>query len=404
MKHILFISDNFYPEPNATANRLYDHARTWVSNGYQVSILTSVPNFPKGKVFQGYRNKWRQIEHIDGIKVIRIKSYIAANKGFLKRILDYMSFAIHAGLQGLFIQKPDMVIGTSPQPFQMFSAWFVARLKRKPFIFELKDLWPESIVAVGAMSKKNLLLQFFGWAIKRMYYAADVIVSVTDSFKAELINKQHINPEKIIICKNGIKANTLEVTVEADVLRTKYRLQHKFVVGYIGTIGMAHSVDTIIQAAKKNTDAAIHFIIMGAGAFAEDIENAANQLDNVTFINSGSRQDAINILNMLDASIVHLRNTPLFKTVIPSKIFEAMALGKPILMGVKGESREIVIDQARAGLAFEPQNPESLNKAITVMQTQAFDKNKPIEFVRENFDREKIAIKMLEEISAKLGK
>ena len=175
-------------------------------------------------------------------------------------------------------------------------------------------------------------------------------------------------------------------------------------VGYIGTIGMAHSVDTIIQAAKKNTDAAIHFIIMGAGAFAEDIENAANQLDNVTFIKSGSRQDAINILNMLDASIVHLRNTPLFKTVIPSKIFEAMALGKPILMGVKGESREIVIDQARAGLAFEPQNPESLNKAITAMQTQAFDKNKPIEFVRENFDREKIAIKMLEEISAKLGK
>ena len=402
--HILFISDNFYPESNASANRLYDHARVWVKNGYQVTVLTSAPNFLHGKVFEGYKNKWRCFENIEGIKVIRIKSFIAENKGAFKRIVDYASFALHAAFQGLFIQKVDIIMATSPQPFPIFSAWFVAKCRRKPFIFELRDLWPESVLAVEAMNKRNILLRFFGWAMKRMYRSANIIVPVTDSFKKFLIHHENIAAAKIIVAKNGININAMVPTIDRDNLREKYTCQDKYLVGCIGTIGMAHSVDTIIQAAKKNTDAAIHFIIMGAGAFAEDIENAANQLDNVTFIKSGSRQDAINILNMLDASIVHLRNTPLFKTVIPSKIFEAMALGKPILMGVKGESREIVIDQARAGLAFEPQNPESLNKAITAMQTQAFDKNKPIEFVRENFDREKIAIKMLEAISAKLGK
>ena len=398
MKHILFISDNFHPESNALANRLYDHAKTWVSNGYRVTILTCVPNFPKGEVFDGYKNKWRQIDCIDGITVIRIKSYIAANKGALKRILDYMSFALHAAIQGLFVKKPDIIIGTSPQPFPVFSAWFVARVKRKPFVFELRDLWPESIIAVDAMGKQNRLLRFFAWAIKQMCKSADVIVSVTDSFKKILVEEESIHIDKIIVCKNGIKASEIQVTEASRELREKYQLQEKFLVGYIGTIGMAHSVHSILQAAKENSDPSVHFIIMGSGAYADEIKDQCDKFDNVTFIDSGNRQDALNITNMLDVPIVHLKDTPLFRTVIPSKIFEIMALGKPILMGVKGESREIVIDQAQAGVPFEPENAKSLNNAIKEIHNLEFNSEKFIKFVQTRFDREKTAIRMLKEI------
>lgn len=400
--NILFISENFYPESNALANRLYDHAKIWVKHGHQVTILTCAPNFPKGKVFAGYKNKWRYVETIEGIKVIRIKSYIAENRGLFRRILDYMSFGIHAAIQGLLVKSPDIIIGSSPQPFAVFASYFVAKLKRKPFVFELRDLWPESVIAVGAMGKQNILLRFFAWTIKRMYKFADIIVSVTDSFKKFLVENENISATKIIVCKNGVNLNEISPTVTREFLRSQYKLEGKYVVGYVGTIGMAHSISTIIEAAKTNDDSRVHFIIMGAGAKAETIKQQAEKVENITFVNSGSRQDAINVLNMLDASIVHLKNTPLFKTVIPSKIFEAMALGIPILIGIKGESHRIVIDEAQAGCEFEPQNSHSLNKAIALLQRTPYDPQKSIAFVKQYFNRECIATRMLQEISERI--
>ena len=251
MTHILFISDNFYPESTAAANRLYDHAREWVKNGYKVSIITCAPNFPLGKVFKGYKNKWRQVEYIDGIKVIRIKSYMAANTGFLKRILDFTSFALHAIIQGFFVKKPDIIIGTSPQPFTIFSAWILSKVKRTTFVFELRDIWPDSVLAVDAMKKKNWLLDFFGWSMKKMYQYADIIVSVTDSFKTILVETENIDPSKIIVCKNGVDLEVISITENSEKLKIKYGLKNKYLVGYVGTIGMAHNVAMIIEAAKK---------------------------------------------------------------------------------------------------------------------------------------------------------
>lgn len=401
--HILFISDNFYPESNALANRLYDHAKIWVTLGHQVSVLTCAPNFPRGKVFEGYQNKWRQVEVLDGIQIVRIKSYIAENKGSLKRIIDYMSFALHAAWQGLWVKSPDVVIGTSPQPFPVFSAWFVARLKRKPFIFELRDLWPESVTAVGAMNRSSRLLRFFGWAIEKMYAKADRIIAVTESFKQILVEKHHISSAKIIVCKNGVDPGAIKATASKSALKKQYKLGDKYLVGYVGTIGMAHSVQTIVEAAKLNRHKQIHFVIMGAGAEAEQMERLAQPLQNVTFISSGTRQDALNVLNMLDVAIVHLRNTPLFETVIPSKIFEAMALGKPILMGVRGESRDIVIKQAKAGVAFKPEDPDELNQAIETIQERYYDAQKIKQFVDRHYNREIIAEQMLEAMHNAVG-
>jgi glycosyltransferase involved in cell wall biosynthesis len=394
---ILFITDNFFPESNAPANRTYDHARIWQSLGHEVIILTCAPNFPAGKVFEGYQNAWRTVEKIDGITVIRIKTYIAENKGTLKRMLDYASFGLHAALQGLWVRKPDVIIGTSPQPFSVFAARFISLIKRKPFVFELRDIWPESILAVGAMQKKNMLLNLFEKMITRCYHKATVIVTVTDSFKTYLIHEKKVPSNKIAVFKNGV-STAHAPTVSKEILKKQYGIDHPFVVGYIGTLGMAHGIQTLVDAATLLAHANVQMVLMGDGADAAKIEALAKTQKNITFIKAGDRQTAINVLNMCDASIVHLKNTPLFQTVIPSKIFEAMALGKPILMGVKGESRKIVIEDAHAGIAFEPENSESLRDAVLTCQRQVFDSNAIQTFVREHYDREKIATKMIEKI------
>ena len=155
--HILFLTDNFPPETNAPASRTFEHCREWVKAGHQVTIITCAPNFPKGKVFDGYRNRLWQSEQMEGIRVIRVWSYITKNEGFLKRILDYISFMVSAIIAALFVRKPDIVIGTSPQFFTACAAYVVGAYKRIPFVFELRDLWPESIKAVGAMRSGRVL-------------------------------------------------------------------------------------------------------------------------------------------------------------------------------------------------------------------------------------------------------
>lgn len=394
--HILFIADNFFPESNALANRLFDHARVWVKAGCEVSIITCVPNFPQGKVHSGYKNRWRQIEWLEGIRVVRIKSYVAQNKGTIKRLIDYLSFGLNAFLQGLFEKNIDVVIGSSPQPFAAIAARFVAYLKNKPFIFELRDFWPQSIHAVGAIQSQSIKFTLFSGLMKQTYKAAALIIVVTDSFKYKLINEFNIDPKMIVVFKNGISLS--EITPNIDRLHIRKKLNipaYQFLVGYVGTIGMAHAIEVILSAAEQQQDSTVHYLIMGAGAHACHIRQQCRYMNNVSFVPGGSRQDAINHINALDAAIVHLRKTPLFKTVIPSKIFEIMALGVPILMGVEGESRKIVVNDARAGLEFTPEDPVQLNSAIDNLRGQSYDANAVRQFVVKYYNREKIAHAML---------
>jgi colanic acid biosynthesis glycosyl transferase WcaI len=179
---ILFLTDNFPPERNAPASRTHEHAIRWVRAGHEVTVITTAPNFPEGELLNGYRNRWYSREQIDGIRVIRVKSYITANDGFLKRTLDYMSFMVTGAVAALFQSRPDVLVSTSPQFFCAVAGWFVSRVRRLPWVFELRDLWPSAIVAVGAMRK--------GWSIRMlerlelaMYRAADLIVAVTQGLK-----------------------------------------------------------------------------------------------------------------------------------------------------------------------------------------------------------------------------
>ena len=282
---LLFLTDNFPPEVNAPATRTFEHCREWVKKGVEVTVITCAPNFPEGKVFEGYKNKLYQVENIEGIRVIRIWTYIAANKGFVKRILDYISFMISSFMVGLFI-KADIIIATSPQFFTTISARWLSFWKRKKWIMEVRDIWPESIKAVSAM-KENPAISFFEYLEKRMYKSASKIVVVTDSFKRQLINKHHIDSEKIEVIKNGINLKMFQPQEKDTELLKKLNLEGKFIISYIGTHGMAHALDFVLRTAKKIEEYNnIYFLFIGAGAKKEELVLLKEQLKlkNVTML------------------------------------------------------------------------------------------------------------------------
>lgn len=363
---ILFISDNFPPESNAPAIRTLEHTREWVQAGHDVTVITCVPNFPVGKVYEGYSNSFYQTETIEGVRVVRVWSYITANEGSVRRILDYLSFMVSATLAGLFQPRPDVVIGTSPQLFAAAGAWLVAKLRRRPFVFELRDLWPESILAVGAMRKGFLLTQLERF-VSFLYRQADLMVPVTKAF-ARVLEEEGVPAEQILVVTNGIEPDRHSLTADRAAVRARWSIpEDAFVGGFIGTLGMAHGVGTILEAAAAaRGDDSLHFVIMGNGADREHIKQRAarERLDNVTIIDGQPRQDALNLLGAIDVSLVLLKNTPLFETVIPSKIFEAMEFRKPILLGVRGESADIVVNQSGAGVAFPPEDSAAMLQAL----------------------------------------
>lgn len=399
--HILFLTDNFPPEVNAPASRTFEHCREWVKRGHEVTVITCAPNFPKGKVYDGYKNKLYQTELMDGIRVIRVFTYITANEGFVKRILDYMSFMFSAVPASLFVKKPALVIGTSPQFFTACGAYVVSRLKSIPFIFELRDIWPESVKAVGAMDDSRAI-RFFEHIEMFLYRKADKIVAVTNSFKQTLI-KRGIDGEKIEVVTNGVDLSRFEPREKDQELVQQYNLEGKFSSGYIGTHGMAHALETILETAdmmQQQGNDVFRFLFLGHGAKKQELMDTADAmgLNNVIFIDSVSKEEVARYWSLLDVSIIHLRKTPLFTSVIPSKLFECMGMGIPVLHGVVGESAEIV-KKVGCGIPFEPENSKELFQCLLELQKD----NEKYDRLSQNglagakqFERTVLAGKMLE--------
>lgn len=364
--HILFLTDNFPPEVNAPASRTFEHCREWVRAGHKVTVITCAPNFPTGRLFEGYRNRWFAREIMDGIEVVRVWSYITANEGFLRRSLDYLSFMITATPASLRIRRPDVVVATSPQFFTACAGYLVSRLKKVPFVFELRDLWPESIRAVGAM-KQSFLLDWLEKLELFLYRRAAAVVAVTNAFK-ENLQTRGIDGSKIHIVTNGADITRFQPVQKDRGLVEALGLQGKFVAGYIGTHGLAHVLETLLEAARllqaEGRDD-IHLLFLGDGASKEALMAQAKELAlrNVTFVDSVPKADVVRYWSLLDVSIIHLRKTDLFTKVIPSKLFECMAMGIPVLHGVRGESAQIVECEG-AGLTFEPENAQALHARI----------------------------------------
>ena len=408
--HILFLTDNFPPESNAPASRTFEHCREWVRAGHQVTVITCAPNFPKGKVFDGYRNRLWQQEQMDDIRVIRVWSYITANEGFVKRILDYQSFMLSATLAAPFVHGVDVVVGTSPQFFTACAAFLVSRLKRIPFVFELRDMWPESIKAVGAM-KDSAAIRFLERIEMFLYRKAARIVTVTHAFKSTLM-RRGIDGGKIDVVTNGVDLSHFAPQAKDAALVQQMALQDMFVAGYIGTHGMAHALETLLMAAHtlQQMPAAqnVRLVFLGDGARKAAVvaQAQAMGLRNVLFLDSVSKQQVVRYWSVLDVSVIHLRKTELFGTVIPSKLFECMGMGIPVLHGVAGESAEIV-RREHVGEVFESEDAQQLVDALLRMRDD------PVAFARfqqnglaaaQRYDRKNLALQMLQVLEHTLQK
>lgn len=403
---ILFLTDNFPPETNAPASRTYDHTREWVKAGHEVTIITCVPNFPKGEVYKGYKNKCYQTEYMDGMKVIRVWSYIAENKGFIKRTLDFISFSISSFLAGL-TQKADIIVATSPQFFTALSGRTLSFWKRTPWIMEVRDLWPESIKTVGAM-ENNLFIRYFEWEEAKCYRSARKIVVVTDSFKRTLVGRG-VSAEKIGVVKNGVDNDLFCPTPKDDALIRELGLQNKKIIGYIGTHGMAHKLDFILRCAGnmqgKND---YHFILLGSGAEKHNLLlfKEKHGIDNVTMLDPVPKSEVGRYISILDLALINLKKSALFETVIPSKIFENAAMEIPIIMGVSGEAKEIV-EGYQAGVCFEPENEADFNKKLHMLldHPEVYAQcKKGCRKLAGDFDRKRKALDMLDMVKSAAGK
>lgn len=393
---VLFITDNFPPEVNAPATRTFEHCKEWVKSGVEVTVITCAPNFPQGKVYRGYKNRLVSKETIEGIKVVRVWTYISPNKGKIRRSLDYMSFSLSSFLAGLFI-KTDLIVATSPQILAAVSGRALSFVKRKPWVMEVRDLWPASVALVGGINGGNLLRLLF-WLEIKLYSSAKRIVVVTDSFRENIIEKG-IEAEKISVIKNGVNFDLYKNQPVDFELKSTLGLDGKFVFGYVGTHGLSHSLDFILNCVAKVKEADSHFLFIGSGAKKEELKLQAEQLalQNITFLEPVEKVDVWRYITVIDVMLVPLRRDELFKTVIPSKIFETAAMCTPILLGVDGEARKIIEDY-NAGYYFEPENEEAFLKALQKLKgdkTLYWELQKGCLKLAKDFDRKVLAKKML---------
>lgn len=395
--HILFLSHYFPPEVNAPATRTYEHCRRWVKAGHQVTVITCAPNCPHGKVFDGYKNRWRSEEWVEGIRVVRVWTHIAANKGFFRRILNYLTYMLAAVLHACRERNVDIIVATSPQFFCGWAGVLTKWIKRKPFVLEIRDLWPDSILAVGAM-KKSIVIRFLEQLERWMYATADHIVTVGNDYRRGLVEKG-VAWNRISVVPNGVDVRDFRFSGNREQVRAGYGLQGRFVCGYVGTIGMAHGLEVMLDAAElakaKGCDDVL-FWIVGDGARREDLlaDAARRKLHNVIFAGLLPKAEMPSVINSCDAFLVHLRGAELFSTVLPSKLFEAMALEVPVICGVRGQAQDIV-SESGAGVAMEPDSAEELLDRIEIVRSAGNGSFKARGYLERNFNRDRLAFEML---------
>ena len=406
--HILFLTHYFPPEVNAQASRTYEHAKRWVRDrSVRVTVVTNHPNHPRGILYPGYANNWISRETIDGIAVRRVKTFLAANAAVVRRTLNYLFFMIAAVVGAAPVKDVDVVVATSPQFFCAVAGWATSRLKRKPFVFELRDLWPESIVTVGAMKRSRTVrllekLELF------LYRQASLIVAVTDSFRDNLVSRG-IPTEKIIVIKNGADLEFFQPRPKPEELAKQIGADDKFVAAYIGTVGMAHAVRTIVEAAELlRSEPDILLLVIGEGAEKNNVQQlaATKQLTNIKILPAVNKATIREYYALTDLNLVTLRDQPLFLTVIPSKIFEIMAMGRPILSSVHGEARRI-LEAAGAAQFVAPENAQELAVAILELRGNRARLRQMGEsgrmFVEREYNRDRLAAHYLRELRTRFA-
>jgi colanic acid biosynthesis glycosyl transferase WcaI len=406
---ILFVSQYFPPEVCAPANRTYEFSREWARLGHDVTVLTAFPHHPRGVKQPGDRWALTRRERVDGIEVIRTYVYATANKGIFRRMMSYASFMTSAVAIGRWrLSRPDVVVATSPQLLCACAGYAIARSLRAPFVFEVRDLWPESILAVEAM-KRNFVVRRLQDVARFLYARSDRIITVGDGYRRQIHRRYGVAMERMDVVTNGIDTDLFEPGVRDNEVRREYGWGERFVVLYMGTHGMAHALHRVLEAAREMLPRGdILFVFVGEGAEKDNLKELASRwsLSNVQFVDQQPKPRVPDFYAACDLGLVTLRDTPLFQDVLPSKIFEYMGMQKPLLIGVGGEARRTV-EEAGAGEFVPPENVPALVEAITRLSQQPerleqMGRNGR-DYVIDKFDRRVIALRYLDILSRVAG-
>ncbi len=394
---ILLLTQYFPPETGAPQNRLYDLAQKLRQRGVEVSILTAFPNYPQYEIFSGYRGRFFMQETLEGLNVYRSWIYVSQRKSLFFRLLNYFSFTISSFLAGIFsVGKVDVIICESPPLFLGFTAVLLKRIKKARLVFNVSDLWPESAVKLGLIQNKGLI-----WISERLeewiYRHSDKISGQTQGI---VDNIQKRFPSKPVFwLRNGTDMDELSARLKGTNWRVEQGFSDDDVLFYFGgLIGYAQGLDCIIQAAAQLRGIPnLKFIIIGDGPDKGRLMILKEQLQahNVFFFKGVPKGQIADIINSIDIGIIPLKKIDLFLGAIPSKIFEILSLKKPILLGIKGEAKKLFIDEAKAGIAFEPENADDLVRQISVMlkhkhQLTVWGQN-GFAYVNKYFNRQTIA-------------
>jgi colanic acid biosynthesis glycosyl transferase WcaI len=369
---ILYVSQYFPPEMGAPAARAAELAQHWAQAGHDVSVLTGFPNHPTGVVPPEWRSRFGRLAHREKagrVDVFRTWLWPLPNRKAHERMRNYTSFCLSAAVRGLSLPRPDVIIGSSPQLLVGLAAWWLAFAKRVPFVFEVRDLWPESLIAVGVGNENSILNKMLSAIAGFLYKHSEHVVVVTSAFKDHLVEHWRVPPEKISVVENGVETD-LFAPQPADAclsLRQQLDAEGKFLVCYVGTMGMAHGLETLLDAAGqlRQENPNVLFLLVGEGAEKERIKAIAQSrgLSNVRFLDQQPRERIPAIISASDSCLVLLKKTDVFKTVIPTKMLEFMSCARPVILGVQGQAQKI-LEEAGAGIVIEPENSAALAQAI----------------------------------------
>ena len=364
---ILFVTHYFPPEVNAPANRTHEHCRRWVQDGHEVTVITGVPNHPRGKIFEGFENRWIQEQDVDGIRVIRTWMYLAPNSGFLRRIANYLLFASTAVMASFRADRPDLVIATSPQFFVGVAGAIIAKLKRRPFVLEIRDLWPKSVVELGQLHE-GLILSSLEALETWLYRSASGIVINSRIFH-DHITTRGVASDHIELIYNGIDPSLFRPQPKNVELLKEHDLAGYFTVAYVGTLGLAHGLTLLIDVAERlKARRDLRFVLIGDGADREKLEAdiARRGLENVRLLGLQPCDTMPDWIASIDLLLVLLRDLPVFETVIPSEIFEFLAQERPVVLAAKGEIRSMMeqAEGAEGALVIDLESPDQLVSAI----------------------------------------
>lgn len=369
MKDILFISQYYPPEINALTVRVNELVKIWAEEGHQVTVLTGFPNHPSGIVHPDYRKKIYQIvykESFENHSVIRAWLTTLSNEKALNRIFNYLSFMISSILSGSLLPKPEVIIASSPPLLVGVSGWVLSKIKKVPFILEIRDLWPESIVGTGVLGEGSILIRILGATARFLYNKSDHLIVLTPAFKKIIIGITDRKPEQISIIMNGFSNDRFNFSEEDDIL-SDIELPDGFIVSYIGNFGWSQGLETVIKAAEMISSdyPEITFLFVGDGAEKRKLVDLVKDLDvnNVKFLPVQPEEKVPYLIRYSDICLVPLRDKPVFETVIPSKMFEIMAGGCPMILGGQGEARKFM-EKADCGVAVKPEDPGKLTEAI----------------------------------------